>query len=65
MRWGFGHGFGGGQRVNGCGYAPGSSTAMIRRRAARTAGLCWQRPLDQEQRRWHPANSRYPRVGRT
>jgi len=65
VRWGFGHGFGGGHRVNGCVYAPGAATAVIRRRAARTAGLCWQRPLDQERRRWHPANSRYPRVGRT
>jgi hypothetical protein len=36
---------------------------MIRRRMAR-AGLCWQRPLDQERRRRHLANSRYPRVGR-
>ncbi|PRX08000.1 UNVERIFIED_ORG: hypothetical protein CLV66_101581 [Actinomadura viridilutea] len=61
---GYGHGFGGGQRVNGCVYAPGSSMAVIRRRGARAAGLCWQRPIDQERRRRHPANSLYPRVGR-
>jgi hypothetical protein len=51
-------------RVNGCMYEPGSSTNAIRRRIAR-AGLCWQRPLDQERRRRRPDNSRYPRVGRT
>ncbi|WP_243723427.1 hypothetical protein [Actinomadura sp. 7K507] len=51
-------------RVRGCRYAPGSSTNAIRRRIART-GLCWHRPVDQERRRRHPANSRYPRVGRT
>ncbi|TDC55861.1 hypothetical protein E1281_10430 [Actinomadura sp. KC345] len=65
-------------RVRGCRYAPGSSPnaagcsssdwrwagAGGRWRIAR-AGLCWHRPIDQERRRRHPANSRYPRVGRT
>ncbi|MFD0683073.1 hypothetical protein [Actinomadura fibrosa] len=51
-------------RVNGCRYERGSSANVIRRRTAR-AGLCWQRPSDQERRRLHPANSRYPRIGRT
>ncbi|MBT2208479.1 MULTISPECIES: hypothetical protein [Actinomadura] len=49
--------------ASGCRYEPGSSTNVIRRRIAR-ATLCWHRPLDQERRRRHPANSRYPRVGR-
>ncbi|MDL4772029.1 MULTISPECIES: hypothetical protein [Thermomonosporaceae] len=49
--------------MSGCRYEPGSSTNVIRRRVAR-AGLCWQRPIDQERRRLHPANSRYPRVRR-
>ncbi|XRQ04433.1 hypothetical protein ACN3XK_48865 [Actinomadura welshii] len=51
-------------RVHGCGYSRGSSMNAIRRRIARS-GLCWHRPVDQERRRRHPANSRYPRVGRT
>ncbi|MFC4050596.1 hypothetical protein ACFOY4_12935 [Actinomadura syzygii] len=50
--------------VHGCGYAPGSSANAVRRRVAR-ASLCWHRPIDQERRRRHPVNSRYPRVGRT
>ncbi|MFC6878492.1 MULTISPECIES: hypothetical protein [Actinomadura] len=53
-----------GSRASGCRYEPDSSTNVIRRRIAR-ARLCWQRPIDQERRRRHPANSRYPRVGRT
>ena len=51
-------------RVHGCRYSPGSSMNAIRRRIAR-ASLCWHRPVDQERRRRHPVNSRYPRVGRT
>ncbi|WP_165978279.1 hypothetical protein [Actinomadura darangshiensis] len=50
-------------RVSGCRYEPGSSTNAVGRRIAR-AGLCWQRPIDQERRRRRPDNSRYPRVGR-
>ncbi|MBE1534414.1 hypothetical protein [Actinomadura algeriensis] len=50
-------------RVGGCRYQPGSSTNVIRRRVAR-ASLCWQRPIDQERRRRHLVNSRYPRIGR-
>ncbi|WP_231330487.1 hypothetical protein [Actinomadura graeca] len=53
-----------GSRVSGCRYEPDSSTNVIRRRIAR-ATLCWHRPVDQERRRRHPANSRYPRLGRT
>ncbi|MBO2455916.1 hypothetical protein J4573_53200 [Actinomadura barringtoniae] len=49
-------------RLNGCLIDPGS--AAHRRRSARSA-LCWQRPLDHERRRRHPANSLYPRIGRT
>ncbi|WP_433477499.1 hypothetical protein ACQPZP_10825 [Spirillospora sp. CA-142024] len=50
-------------RVRGCRYEPGSSTNAVRRRIER-AGLCWQRPIDQERRRGRPDNSHYPRVGR-
>ncbi|MFI6517452.1 hypothetical protein ACIBF1_17985 [Spirillospora sp. NPDC050679] len=48
--------------MNGCLLEPGSATVAVRRRVQRS-GLCWQRPIDQERRRKHPANSRYPRVG--
>ncbi|MEU5882024.1 hypothetical protein [Spirillospora sp. NPDC047279] len=51
-------------RVNGCLIDPKASSAAIRRRTAR-ASLCWQRPTDHERRRRHPANSLYPRIGRT
>jgi hypothetical protein len=51
-------------RVNGCRYEPGSSTNVIRRRVARES-LCWQRPVDQERRRRHPASSPYARANRT
>ncbi|HEY8479802.1 MAG TPA: hypothetical protein VIL71_08230 [Spirillospora sp.] len=51
-------------RVHGCRYSPESSMNAIRRRIARSS-LCWHRPVDQERRRRHPVNSRYPRVGRT
>ncbi|WP_344589899.1 hypothetical protein [Actinomadura vinacea] len=50
-------------RVPGCRFEPATASAQLRRLMA-GAGLCWQRPRDQERRRRHPANSLYPRVGR-
>ncbi|MFI0353634.1 hypothetical protein [Actinomadura sp. 9N407] len=50
-------------RVPGCRFESATASALSRRRVA-GAGLCWQRPLDQERRRLHPINSLYPRVGR-
>ncbi|MFF5263239.1 hypothetical protein ACFY4C_30275 [Actinomadura viridis] len=50
-------------RMPGCHFEAATRSAMFRRRVT-GAGLCWQRPRDQERRRRHPATSLYRRVGR-